>query len=589
MPTIAYYKADVPNGDWKNENPFSLHQHDPDAIDYGSGRWDLAYYYSGGSTGLIHAMISFLMPGPLTPGTTINSATLYISLWGSFDSLPRWEPIGAGTTLTVRIRRVLPVNEWDTAAPGGPTYNAKHRLVPNNTALWAGGPGCDNVGTDLGAGYNDTSIFRGNPWTDSHYTLNCTNAVQEAVNAGDTRIRIHLQAIGGSSGKLTFRKNGNVAPDLGPGFVVGPSMTMTYDVNAAPTPPTSLLLYQHGSPTGGTNPVNVDDFTPEFDFICNDPDSGDILTHYEIQVNTKSTFIGTDMWSPGKQAFAFSVIEGNRCVKITYAGTTLKGLTTYYWRVKVWDNEPPSGTEGAWSTTAQFTTASAVPLAPTSLRVEGSASNMGVLTQFPGFDFVHNDPNPPGEIAAAYHIQVNTQSNFLGVDLWNTGTVPFTGPTSGNPVVPPITYAGSTLQVGITYYWRVMVWDAADNTSPWSAFDMFELDKLTPQAPTGLWINDMPSGAETGDNLHFTAVYEDPNPPGDQAVHYQLQVNNQEDFNGRMMWDSGKTALTTPISIGSRCEDIGYEGYRLTQGHTYWVRLKFWDNEGHESPWSMVI
>jgi len=361
-------------------------------------------------------------------------------------------------------------------------------------------------------------------------------------------------------------------------------------LNSAPTAPTDLKIYQSGSPTGESSPVvNVSDYTPEFDFLCNDPDSGDTLTHYEIQVNTQSDFLGVDMWAPGKLPFTSGVTEGNRSEKILYAGTTLDGLTTYYWRAKVWDDEAPSGTEGAWSATSQFTTASDTPSKPTQLRVEGVGGNTSVLTQYPGFDFIHNDPNPPGEIAAAYHIQVNTQSDFLGTDLWNTGKTPFTGPTSGNVVTPPITYAGDPLSEAVTYYWRVMVWDADDNASPWSDYDFFRLEALVPEAPTSLYINDMPSGAEAGDRLYFNAVYEDPNPPGDQAVNYQIQVNTQEDFNGRMMWDSGKTAFTAPVGIGERCEDIIYGGYRLTPGHTYWVRIKFWDNEDHESPWSEVV
>ena len=46
---------------------------------------------------------------------------------------------------------------------------------------------------------------------------------------------------------------------------------------------------------------------------------------------------------------------GNRCPDITYAGTSLAGGTTYYWRITFWDDD---GTEGAVSATQNFTTGS---------------------------------------------------------------------------------------------------------------------------------------------------------------------------------------------------------------------------------------
>lgn len=60
-----------------------------------------------------------------------------------------------------------------------------------------------------------------------------------------------------------------------------------------------------------------------------------------------------DKWNPGKSSMT-STDEGSRCPDITYAGSTLNSGTTYYWRIKFWDN---SDIEGPWSATQNFTMA----------------------------------------------------------------------------------------------------------------------------------------------------------------------------------------------------------------------------------------
>jgi len=111
--------------------------------------------------------------------------------------------------------------------------------------------------------------------------------------------------------------------------------------NQPPTPPTSLLC------EGQTNLHGVTDTTPEFSAILNDPDSGDILTHVWIQVNTASDFTGTMMWDSGWIDIT-DVTEGSRCENIVYAGTPLsRDGSKYWWRIKAKDD---SGTEGEWST-----------------------------------------------------------------------------------------------------------------------------------------------------------------------------------------------------------------------------------------------
>jgi len=122
--------------------------------------------------------------------------------------------------------------------------------------------------------------------------------------------------------------------------------TNTFSINQAPTAPTSLET------EGQTNPTNIADWTPELTAIGNDPDSGDILTHYDIEVDDNSDFSST-LWHPGKTDIV-DFTAGDRCSEISYTGPALNENTQYYWRIKFWDDD---NTEGAWSTeTAHFTT-----------------------------------------------------------------------------------------------------------------------------------------------------------------------------------------------------------------------------------------
>ncbi len=116
---------------------------------------------------------------------------------------------------------------------------------------------------------------------------------------------------------------------------------------SAPSAPIDLLT------EGVTSPSNVTDHTPEFSAIYNDSDEADIANKYQIQVNDTPNFSST-FWDSGSSGTVMSnCSEGNRCADISYAGSTLNSSTTYYWRIKFWDDE---GTGGGWSNSALLNT-----------------------------------------------------------------------------------------------------------------------------------------------------------------------------------------------------------------------------------------
>jgi len=105
-----------------------------------------------------------------------------------------------------------------------------------------------------------------------------------------------------------------------------------------------------------------------------------------------------------------------------------------------------------------------------------------------------------------------------------------------------------------------------------------------PFAPTALLTDGMTNPTRIFSMTpSFSAIYTDPN--GDDADIYQIQVNTNNTFTGTVMWDSGKQATSTPD--GQRSEEITYAGTPLTnQNTTYYWRIKFWDLEDYEGPWS---
>lgn len=117
--------------------------------------------------------------------------------------------------------------------------------------------------------------------------------------------------------------------------------------NAAPTAPTTLYVDNTNAQAGLSNPTGITASSPVFSAICNDPDAGDIMNTYRIQVSTVNNF-ATTVWDSGAAGTAMAnCTAGSRSANITYGGSALaQDGTIYYWRIKFWDD---SGAEGVYS------------------------------------------------------------------------------------------------------------------------------------------------------------------------------------------------------------------------------------------------
>ncbi len=109
--------------------------------------------------------------------------------------------------------------------------------------------------------------------------------------------------------------------------------------NTIPNAPSSPMC------EGETNPTDITDLTPEFSWTFSDPDVGDTQGAYQIQVGT--TEGGSDMWDSGQ-------ITSSSSNNISYAGSDLDYSTTYYWRIRTWDN---NNAAGPYCENQNFTTA----------------------------------------------------------------------------------------------------------------------------------------------------------------------------------------------------------------------------------------
>ena len=117
-----------------------------------------------------------------------------------------------------------------------------------------------------------------------------------------------------------------------------------FPTNQAPTAPTILFTSNDTAQIGQTNPDGITDTTPTFSAICNDPDAGDVLDMYRIQVDGDDDFSSV-VWDSGAAGTAMAnCTSGSRSADIIFSGTPLElDGALYYWRIKFWDDDNVEG------------------------------------------------------------------------------------------------------------------------------------------------------------------------------------------------------------------------------------------------------
>ncbi|MHC4230025.1 MAG: LamG domain-containing protein, partial [Planctomycetota bacterium] len=134
----------------------------------------------------------------------------------------------------------------------------------------------------------------------------------------------------------------------------------------------------------------------------------------------------------------------------------------------------------------------------------------GITDPTPAFSAIYIDPDS-GDIANKYRIEVNTQSDFAGTELWDSGAsgTALADTTAGNRS-PDIMYSGSTLADSTTYYWRITFWDDDGAEGAVSATQQFTTGALSPVAiyySVGRSTDDLKSGTPTMTIASGTATF----------------------------------------------------------------------------------
>ena len=198
-----------------------------------------------------------------------------------------------------------------------------------------------------------------------------------------------------------------------------------------------------------------------------DADTGDMIKVFVCKTNAITT--STPACSGG--TWAVSPVFTNRDPEgLAYYKTTVSDIGTQTYYAFVCDDSGDANTACSNSTSGTFTVEEQSPSAPIDLLLENMSNPVNIATTTPRFSAVYKDPNI-ADIANKYCIEVNTQSDFAGTQMWvsdnnncNTGTS-MANCSQGNRC-NDVYYAGTTLSLdNSVYYWRTWFWDDSGNIS----------------------------------------------------------------------------------------------------------------------------
>lgn len=309
--------------------------------------------------------------------------------------------------------------------------------------------------------------------------------------------------------------------------------------NTAPNAPTNL------QPTG--NEVRHSGTAPILSGTRSDPDSGDYITAYEIEVYADDGT--TKVYDSGKINVGGSPTTFARTVSLPSAHAF------YRWKARTWDKE---GVAGPFSALQRFY-ANAVPATPN----QASLSSSTTLTPTFGGNF-----NDPGDTLATVKIVVYRDSD--GAVMWDSGEIPKSGTAWTHA------YGGSALSYGVTYKMLYYVTDSHGAQSDSSSFRTW-----TPTLAVG------------PDNLSPTGEN-----PRQGSLTPTLTIGHSADFQNDEVQVYTSTSLGTPISelwyktwegsdyADTQTKDRVYAGTALVYGNRYVWRARVELADGSISEWS---
>lgn len=259
----------------------------------------------------------------------------------------------------------------------------------------------------------------------------------------------------------------------------------------------------------------------------------------------------------------------------------------YFWRVRALDDEDvPS----PWTAVQDFwvNTVNDPPVAPDSGFEPVSGATTNTTTPTLSWD---NSADPDVDPYDGAFTTGAGATRVVGVTwLVQLSRAADFSPVVYNYSVPARTAAGrasitvtTPLTDDTTWYWRVGTIDDDGAQSPWSTIRSFVVDttKQPPVAPTGLIPTTGQSVSTTQPRLSWVAATDPDLDDTPDTLRYEVEVS--EDANSAQapgyFWSTTTTlADRTYVDIPASDE--------LTEGMTYYWRVRTFDNDGMRSPWT---
>ncbi|MEN6548504.1 MAG: carboxypeptidase regulatory-like domain-containing protein [Armatimonadia bacterium] len=345
--------------------------------------------------------------------------------------------------------------------------------------------------------------------------------------------------------------------------------SFTVVANNAPNVPTTV------SPIGGTDVTGAPRLVWRFAGLP-DPDLDDTIgtLKYNVQVDDNSNFSSPEFTATVPPP-AF-VDPANPYLDVSAA---LSVGVRYYWRIQAIDSK---GLAGAWTSSANDNFRMALnhqPNAPTlvsPIQVGGQEVEVTTATPLLSWNAATDPDTSDAAPTLKYEIRLKAGSDLGTTPDWTYTTDE--GVTSANVSV--------ALTDNTHYYWQVRTKDRGLATSPWSAVGDFWVNTQNdaPTAPVAGF--DPPTGSTTA-NLRPTLSWDnstDPDPdPFDGAtsaapivgVQWNVQLSRSTTFS--------TVAFTYTTAAGTpSVANVG----PLTDGVTWYWRVRAVDNDGAQSGWS---
>jgi len=312
-----------------------------------------------------------------------------------------------------------------------------------------------------------------------------------------------------------------------------------------------------------TNPVNLIVSQPVFSWKYSDSDPNDNQTAYQIIVSSDFSKISSDIgdkWDSGK------IISQSSWT--IYSGTPL-WHTTYYWKLRLWDN---FNSTGSYSNIQSFHLLDvSSPSAITDLVAEPGPAEPEITLSWtaPG------DDGTAG-ISAFYIIKCSTITNISNDVEFDSAKL--LSDFCLSPVPEPFSagikhhFVLTGLKLYTTYYFAIRAYDSAGNRNSWSRSGGINQNNFSvaldtnPAVPTG-----------------FNVIADD------TLVHIFWNQNTETDIKGYEIQRStyslseGFDILTNILFPGTTYQDTG-----LINGNTYYYRIRAFDNGNHYSDFSSV-